>query len=449
MNDILSVFGAYIFEAVSLILTFLECQICILLFGRRLGKKSLFPLRMALAILAGMGFCYTMAVLNTRYPSLAVRVVCYLAITLFNLGITWACYQDSIENILLTFCSGIAAYQVTNKLYPLIQNILGINDKETLSLFHGPSVDIQDWEWALFFFFHMFLFWLLSVVFQPKGKLSHSKRTTRNTAVLSVVTILTVNVLICIARTYEAESFALNIVGKIFSIGFGIVTLLACAGIFSENERERQLAILDQLWKQDRAQFESVKANMDVINMKCHDLKHIIGKIEGKLTAEEVSSLREAIQFYDANIKTGNEVLDVVLCEKAMMCQNNGIRFSCMADGKALSFLSPVQTYTLFGNIIDNAVEAVQKLPREEDKVIALSCQAVGDSLEIEESNYFDGELRLIDGLPATVKEDSSRHGYGTRSIQYIAQQYGGKLEMHTEENMFFLIIRFPLKQKD
>ena len=88
--------------------------------------------------------------------------------------------------------------------------------------------------------------------------------------------------------------------------------------------------ILKQPWKQDMAQFESVKANMDVINMKCHDLRHIFNRIEGKLTEDEISSLQEAIQFYDANIKTGNEVLDVVLCEKAMLCQKNNIHFSCM-----------------------------------------------------------------------------------------------------------------------
>lgn len=445
MNDIIALFGDYAFEAVSLILTFFECQLCIILFSRKLEKKSYFPLRMALSVITGGGFCYMLAAFNTMSGTLFFRVICYLSIALYNLGITWACYNDSIENVLICFCSGTAAYQVTNKVYPLIQNFLGINDKETISLFHGPAVGIQNWEWTLFFFFHVFMFWLLSVIFQPKGKLRHDKRTTRNLSLLSVITILTVNVLICIARVYEAESYAMSIIIKIFCAGFGVVVLLSCAGIFSENEKERQIAVLNQLWKQDQAQFESIKANIDVINMKCHDLKHIISKIEDKLTVEETESLREAIQFYDANIKTGNEVLDVVLCEKAMMCQKNGIRFSCMADGKELSFLTPVQTYTLFGNIIDNAVEAVQGLSQPENKVISLSCQKSGGYLEIEESNYFSGELRLIDGLPATVKEDSSRHGFGTRSIKYIAEQYGGHLEMRAEDDMFFLHVRFPL----
>ena len=169
-----------------------------------------------------------------------------------------------------------------------------------------------------------------------------------------------------------------------------------------------------------------------------------LGRIEGRLTEEETVSLREAIQFYDANIKTGNEVLDVVLCEKAMICQRNGISFSCMADGGRLNFLTPVQTYSLFGNIIDNAMEALSPLP-EAQRVISLTCRDEGDALVIEESNYFAGGLTLADGLPVTGKGDRSRHGFGTRSIQYIAKQYGGTMDIKCVDNMFFLTVRFPL----
>ena len=445
IDFIAEVLGEYAFEGFSLILTFLECQLCIILFSRKLGRRKWFPLRVALSTAAGILFCYILAVVNTLSGTLIVRVICYLAIALLNLGVTCLLYRDDMTDILLSFCSGSAAYWLTNKLYPLVQNIRGINDRETLSLLQNAPGVLYDWEWIVFLLYFPVMFFLLSAIFQPKGKLSRDKKTSRNITLLSVVTVLTADVLICIARVYEAESMALNIVIKIFCVGFGFVILFACAGIFSENERGHQITILNQLWKQDRVQFESVRASMDVINMKCHDLKHIIHRIENKLTEEELSSLREAIEFYDSNIKTGNEILDIVLCEKAMMCKKNDIRFSCMADGKGLSFLTPVQTYTLFGNIIDNAVEAVQKLPDPENKVIILSCLVNGDQLVIEESNYFTGPLRLIDGLPATVKEDSSRHGFGTKSIKYIAEQYGGQLEMRAENDMFFLNVRFPL----
>ena len=447
MLDLLTrLLGRYTFESFSLVLTFVESQLCISLFASHLQKRVFFVLRLLLSELEGIVLCFLLAILNTEVNTLLVRVLCYLTITFFNIGFLAFCWQDSAEAVLLTFCAGMAAYQLTNKLYPLIQNLLGINDRATISLFHGAESLASGWEWGLFFGLHLLSFLLLSRVFRPRSRLSRDKRTSRSVVLLSIITVATVNILICIARAFEAESMTLNIVIKVFCVVFGFFVLIICAGIFSVNDKEQQINVLNQLMKQEKLQLESVKANMDVINMKCHDLKHIIGKIEDKLTAEETDSLREAIKFYDANINTGNEVLDVVLCEKAMLCEKNGIRFSCMADGTAVSFLPAVQLYSLFGNIIDNAVEAVGKLQEQEKKVISLVCGKDEHCAFLEESNYFSGQLPLSKGLPETSKEDSSRHGYGIKSIRYIAEQYGGSIEIQTEEQMFFLRVRFPRK---
>lgn len=444
MNELIAAFtNSYTMQSVNLMLTYWECYICIALFARRFERREFFFVRVILALLEGIVLCYLLAIWYTEAGSLLVRVLSYSAITVLNFTSLVFCWKDDLQEMMLAFCSGMAAYQFTNKLYPLLQNLRGINDRETLALLHS-SPEISNLDWAVYFGFHLLSIVLLAALFTPKNRLVHNRRTTRNVILLSIVTVTLVNILICVSRVFEGESPMLNIVTKVLYVGFSFTILTICAGIFSQSEQEEQIGILHQLWRQDRAQFESVKANMDVINMKCHDLKHILGKIEDKLTGEEAASLREAIQFYDANIKTGNEVLDVVLCEKAMTCQKSGISFSCMANGEKLDFLTPVQTYTLFGNIIDNALEAVKPLPLEE-RVISLSCWEEKDSLVVEESNYFSGRLELNHGLPATSKGDSSRHGFGTKSIQYIAAQYGGTMDIRVVDNMFFLTVRFPL----
>ena len=447
INTLIGLMGAYAFQGFNLILTYWECYICIALFARKLGRRDLFPVRVVMTLLDGSAVCFLLAIWYTEASSLPVRVLCYSAISGLNFTALLFCWKDDLSETLLAFCSGMATYQFTNKLYPLLQNFLGINDRKTNSLFHGGETGSTHLDWVVFFGFHLLAFFILSAVFPPKNKLVHNKRTSRNVIVLSISTVALVNILICVSRVYEGESFMLNLVVKVLYVGLSLTILTICAGIFSQSEQEQQINILHQLWRQDRAQFESVKANMDLINMKCHDIKHILDKIEDKLTCEEVASLREAIQFYDANIKTGNEVLDVVLCEKAMTCQKTGISFSCMADGTGLEFLTPVQTYSLFGNIIDNAVEAVKALPPEE-RVISLTCHEEEGALVIEESNYFSGGLELDHGLPATSKGDVSRHGFGTKSIQYIAGQYGGTMDIKVVGNMFFLTIRFPTKPR-
>ena len=436
--------GAYAREGVSLILTFLESQLAISLFCNQLKKRYGFAIRIIMMLLFCIAASYFLAILNTERPSLSTRVLCYLLIDGLNLLFVFVCWEGRIEELLLAFSSGLAAYQVGNKFYPLLQNLRGINDRETLSLFHSEGSAIQDWEWVLFFVIRIGIYLLLAWIFHPKEKLAEDKRVRRNIVYVSLVTIAIVNVLVCIARVYESESMALNIVVKIFSIAFGIVVLAICTGLLTGSEKERQINILNQLMKQEKAQFETVKANMDAINMRCHDLKHMIDKLEGKLTDTETNELREAIRFYDSNINTGNDVLDVVLSEKAILCEKNGIRFSCMADGKPFTFLTAAQTYSLLGNIIDNAVEALQHVTDPDLKVISLVCREDAGCPIIEESNYYTGELVFKDGIPSTRKQDSSRHGFGVRSIRYIVEQYGGVLSLKTVDNMFFLEVRFP-----
>ncbi len=440
-----TIFGSrYAFEGYSLIATFIESQFAISLFCARIKKKDAFLLRVLVALLECSVLCYLLAILNTEINALFVRILCYLAICFFNIGFLFFCWEGSASETLMAFCSGLASYQIGNKFFPLLQNVNGINDRMTISLYHTGDIDVQLWELLLFYGSRFAIYILLAFLFRPKAQLSASKRTQRSIVLLSLVTVGIVNTLVCAARLYESESMAMSIVVKIFTIAFSFVVLLLSAGILVQSEREQQINVLNQLMKQEKMQFDSVKANMDAINMRCHDLKHIIDKIEDKLTASETDSLREAIRFYDANIKTGNEVLDVVLCEKAILCEKKGITFSCMADGEKFSFLSAVQTYSLFGNIIDNAIEAVERVPEAEHKIISLICSVQDGCPTIEESNYFTGSLKIKEGLPDTSKADTSRHGYGVRSIRYIAEQYGGSLIIRVEGNMFFLTVSFP-----
>ena len=434
----------YAFEGISLIFTFLESQFVISMFCNLLRKRYGFYIRVFMMTMICCVGCFLLAILNTELPSVTVRVLCYLLINVLNLLFITVCWEGRVEERLFAFSAGLSAYQIGNKLWPLLQNIRGINDRETVSLISHSGIQTQEWEYIAFYGSRLLIYLLLWLVFRQKEPLPENQKVRRNVTVISLITVAIVNVLVCVARLYEAESMALNIVIKIFTIVFSFIVLVICAGLLTGSENERQLAILNQLMKQEKTQFDSVKANMDAINMRCHDLKHMIDKLEGKLTEEEADALREATRFYDANIRTGNEVLDIVLCEKAILCDKSGIRFSCMAEGEPFKFLTAAQTYSLFGNIIDNAIEALQRVEDPEQKVISLVCALRNGCPTIEETNFFTGKLVFEDGMPATIKEDRGRHGFGVKSIRYIAEQHGGILEMHTVEDMFFLNVTFP-----
>lgn len=181
---------------------------------------------------------------------------------------------------------------------------------------------------------------------------------------------------------------------------------------------------------------------MDVINMRCHDLKHQLDRFSGQLTRQEIESLREAMDFYDSNIKTGCEVLDVVLRASRMRCQKSGIQLTCLADGAALGFMDVRHLYSLFNNALDNAIEASEKLEDPEKRTISVTVARRGSQLDIQVTNYFSGPLPPPG---ETAKSDCARHGFGTMSMRYVAGQYGGSLTVRTEGDIYCLSIVLPI----
>ena len=149
----ISLLGKYTFEGFGLILTFIECQLCVSLFAARLTRKRPFFLRIAIAFCECVIASYLLAILNTELPHLSTRIFCYLTISFMNILFLAFCWKDTAEELLITFSRGTAAYQIGNKLYPLIQNLFRINDRETISLFHGNEIQPAGWEWILFFVF--------------------------------------------------------------------------------------------------------------------------------------------------------------------------------------------------------------------------------------------------------------------------------------------------------
>lgn len=447
MDFLVSILGKYTYNAFSLVILFLQCQFCILLFMLKHKRRKFFALRYAGCIVSGIFLSYLIAVVNTEVTgnfATVTRVLCYNAVSTLNLATIAVCYKESLTEIMLCWCSGIATYQVVAKLYPLLQNIAGVDDKTTISFFNDSYV-VAWYDWLIWLCFHCGCYILLAYVFRRGTFLHKDSSTSLNIAIVSVVTTVFVNGLICVSRLYEGESFALNIIIKIFSIAFGLGILFICTEIYARNQSRQEMSVIKQLWRQEQSQFASVKANIDYINSKCHDLKHLFAKLEGKLDGTELEQLKEAVQFYDNSIRTGNEILDVVLCEKLTLCASKNIRLTCMADGSKIGLLSAAQIYSLFGNIIDNAIEAVSELEDKEMRVISLTVKNRSNSIETDISNYYKGELEMSDGLPITVKDDAARHGYGLKSIRYIVQRHGGEMNITAKDHRFELKITFPL----
>lgn len=233
---------------------------------------------------------------------------------------------------------------------------------------------------------------------------------------------------------------------------FYCITLLYLqSALFKKSSMRKELETIQLLWHQQKGQYQLSKETIELINHKCHDLKHQVQAIRAVKDEKEretyLEKIEKSVQIYSAIVRTGNEILDTILTEKSLICENSGIHISCVADGSLLAFMNPVDLYTLFGNALDNAIEAVRKLESKEKRVIDIMLYERQRFLMLQIVNPMCGEVKFEDGLPLTTKAKNGYHGYGMKSMLHTIQKYEGHLTTEVKNGCFYFNVMLPLER--
>jgi len=242
-----------------------------------------------------------------------------------------------------------------------------------------------------------------------------------------------------------------------FSLIFRIVQIAVCFyALMLEFEMiyNRHLlleaATTERILHDREQQYALSRENIEAINIKCHDIRHQIRHIEDGSTGTRVDKtvlddIAHQVSIYDSTVHTGNNALDTILTEKSLLGEREHITLGCIVDGHALDFMSDADLYSLFGNALDNAFDAVRALEDEDERNISLLVKQAAGMVSIHIENYYAGDVRFENGIPVTTKDDKHNHGYGIKSMRIITQRYGGSLTMGTEDQTFYLNVLIPV----
>lgn len=247
--------------------------------------------------------------------------------------------------------------------------------------------------------------------------------------------------------------------GKVTAEIYNIRTLVDIGGLailfahhmqLVEYRRKKERDALQNVLQAQYVQYRTAQESIDLINRKYHDLKHQIAVLRSETSEEKahyLDEMEQEIRSYEAQNKTGNEVLDTILTSKSLYCQQHGITLTCVADGAALDFMDTMDLCSLFGNALDNAIESTEKLPDSEQRLVHLVVTKQRSFVWIKVENTYDGKFRASGTLPKTTKADARYHGYGLKSIYDTAEKYNGTAEITTQENRFVLQVLLPIRK--
>ena len=285
-------------------------------------------------------------------------------------------------------------------------------------------------------------YWLFVRRVTVNGLLSVENRMMLSMFAGVVIAVIGLDILIK-AITYAGVPFRYLILLRLVHPLVCVFILFAEYELLYAKRADDERVEIERMLAERERQYRLSRENIEAINIKCHDIRHQIRRLAkggAVVDGAVLADIEREVNVYDSVVETGNEALDTILTEKSLTCSSEGIVLTVMADGAALDFMAPADIYALFGNALDNAIEAVRQVEDPERRTITLSVERTRGMVAVSLENYFALQPHFgEDGLPITSKRDGLNHGFGTRSIRAIAQRYDGSLHAGAQDGIFYL----------
>ncbi len=422
------------------------------LFLFKFERKKHFLIKLPLVLLS----CFIFALIfpipssNSFYS-----MMMFFLMFLFTYFASFFLFEANWKIRLFSMICGYTCEHIAYETYFSVINLLNINknglsglyDYGTISLFTG-------WQDILIYFFsYIIVYYLIFIMFAlrlNKNNFYEAKYDFKFLVVgcVFILSDIVINSIVSWYSTIHFENIYLGIVALI-NVLCCFIGLFYIFEMFYSNNIKNQMKIIEEIQKKESNQYKISKETIDMINIKCHDFRHQIREFgdNQKIDNEAINNLNKLIRIYDSTYHTENEALNVILNEKTLLCNNKNIRFTCIVDGNALNFIENEDIYSLFGNLIDNSIEAVNQLD-DNEKIISLKIKQVGNIVSISIKNGYKGKIQMENNLPLSKKEDNIHHGFGMKSIKMVCEKYNGNLRLNIENNIFIVTILF-IKRSD
>ena len=361
-------------------------------------------------------------------------------------------YNISIQNIFLISITAYTSQHLAYQAYNVLTTFLSIEEKLSFISYGDIPLNVNITylniiSFSILLIVYVIIYTIVFVIFNERINKDEAKISNFSIVLISGLILLIdiiINSIIIYSDKFQGKE--VSIIICTYNILCCLMILFLLFNILNIKQLKTELTITSQLLNKAEEQYKQNKENVDLINIKCHDLKHQIRSFGNKanISNETVKELENIINIYDSNIKTNNDALDLILTEKSLLCQKKNINLKCFADCSKLNFITEADLYSLFGNMIDNAIEAVTKIEDVNKRSISLIVRNALSCTSIFISNYYEGKIILDNnGMPKTTKLNNGYHGYGLKSIKLIVDKYNGDFKIDIKDNIFMIQILF------
>lgn len=207
-------------------------------------------------------------------------------------------------------------------------------------------------------------------------------------------------------------------------------------------QETQEMTFVEQQNRYYENQLEIINASLKTSSILRHDMKNHLQAIFTDIKSGNIKEAQQHISditnAYDAGngiIRTGYPAIDSIVNFKLQTAKQNGIKVNVNSTLPQGLNISSFDLTVIFGNLIDNALQAVSLVP--ENGFIDLTIHYSKGMVLIKIVNTFVNEIKKFGDIIITSKKDKENHGYGLASVKETVEKYNGTIEITPDDSIF------------
>lgn len=280
-----------------------------------------------------------------------------------------------------------------------------------------------------------------------KGRQKHNQQHDHSTLLLVFIPLTSVFIMLTFLTVNDiyTPSSTLAVIITLDAVCL-LITNLLVFGINQYNQKKSreftEMQLLFQKEANSAEYYQMLLSQNENQNILVHDIKKHLQSIDllnDKRDHDKIhayirqlmisSDLKEASRLCD------HEMLNTILCQYKRQCDSKHISFHVDIRHGTTDFIADSDLTSLFGNLLDNAMEAACGIPEAFIEINTVRRAntpfIVITVINSSRKNPFSNPQ----GRLTTDKSDKHRHGFGIKSIQKTVSKYQGDIKMYYNED--------------
>ncbi|WWD85348.1 hypothetical protein TEGL_38160 [Terrisporobacter glycolicus ATCC 14880 = DSM 1288] len=253
-----------------------------------------------------------------------------------------------------------------------------------------------------------------------------------------------------IINTVKISAFMESVFPYIIFIINIILMSIFLNSVKSEKEKAKMQFVNEKLDMQYKY-YLMVKESQEKMKQVYHDMNNHMKNIKYLKDGNEdvdkyINNIENEVQSSKNIYNSGNVLLDIIFHEKSKDCIKNNINFNVSVDFSKCEFMEMIDISSIFSNLIDNGIEACNKIDNDMEKYITIKSTFIKGYFVVRCENSKINKVLFKDNKIFTSKKDKFLHGIGLESIKSSIKKYNGELKVKDSEYSFVVSIYIPVE---